>query len=255
MAEEVDTDTLERAKAGDRPAVETVIDVCYPPVHRVAHALTGDPTVARSVVKFVLRRGLNVMPRWRQGIIPENWFLHQTILIIRRVTAPLPPAERDLLITAGPATDPAYAAFVRTLRELHGQQAEAFILHHGEKLNTRFIGVAMDCSTQAATGHLNAATEKLKTLVGDRFDELTAAMGTAYMSLTPPETIIHGSAITAVSNSIWLKRLGRMVRRLIWLALLAGAGYAVWRWHAVLLEWLRTVSQMIKEKAGSTTRP
>jgi hypothetical protein len=207
------------------------------------------------VVKFVLRRGLHVMPRWRQGIIPENWFLHQTVLIIRRVTAPVPPPERDLLITAGPATDPAYAAFVRTLRELHGQQAEAFILHHGEKLNTRLMGVAMDCSTQAAAGHLNAATEKLKTLVGDRFDELTTAMGTAYMSLTPPETIIHGSAISAVGKSIWLARLGRMVRRLILLALLGAAGYAVWRWRVLLLEYFRTISEMIKEKAGSTTRP
>ena len=248
---ELNTETLEQAREGERTAVEAVINACYPPVHRVAHALTGDPTIARSVVKFVLRRGVNVMPRWRQGIIPENWFLHQTVLIIRRVTAPRPAAERDLLITAGPATDPAYAAFVRTLRELHGQQAEAFILHHGEKLNTRFMGVAMDCSTQAAAGHLTAATEKLKTLVGERFDELTKALATAYMSLTPPETIIHGSAINAVGRSIWLKRLGRMLRRLIWLAILAGAAYAVWRWRVVLLEWF----QIIRARAMSTTRP
>jgi DNA-directed RNA polymerase specialized sigma24 family protein len=248
---ELDTDTLERAKAGSRPEVEAVINACFPPVHRVAHALTGDPKVAASVVKFVLKRGINVMPRWRSGIIPENWFLHQTVLILRRVTAPVPPPDRDLLITAGPATDPAYAAFIRTLRELHGQQAEAFILHHGEKMNTRLLGVAMDCSTQAAAGHLSAATDKLQTLVGERFDELTKATGAAYMSLTPPETIIHGRAIGAVGKAIWRKRIGRMLRRLFWLAVLAGVAYAVWRWQVVLLEWF----QMIREKAMSTTRP
>ena len=248
---ELNTETLEQARTGDRPAVEAVINACYPPVHRVAHGLTGDAAVAPGVVKFVLRRGLKVMPRWRQGIIAENWFLHQTVLIIRRVTAPAPSADRDLLVIAGPAADPAYAALVRTLRELHGQQAEAFILHHGEKLNTRLLGVAMDCSTQAAATHLAAATETLRALVGERFDELTGAMAAAYMSLTPPETIIHGSAISAVRQSIWLKRIGRMLRRLLWLAILAGIGYAVWRWRDVLLEWYR----LIRERAAATTRP
>ena len=70
-----------------------------------------------------------------------------------RLNAPAPAPNQDLLITVGPTGLPAYAGFIRALRTLPVQQAEAFILHHGEHLNERLLGVAMDLSTGAAGSH------------------------------------------------------------------------------------------------------
>ena len=165
----VSDETLEAVRSSDRVAIETVINECFPAVHRVAHGLTGDPAIASRVVRFVLRRGVSVMPRWRQGLIPENWFYHHTLLTLRRINVPPPPTERDLLIIAGPSTDPAYVAFVRALRGLPNQQIEAYLLHHGEKLNERLLGVAMDLSTGAAGSHLAAATQALQGLAGEDY--------------------------------------------------------------------------------------
>src|SRR5258708_35851672 len=159
-------------RRSERTAIESVINECFPAVHRVTHALTGNPAIASRIVRFVLRRGVSVMPRWRTGLIPENWFYHHTLLTIRRIEVPPPPADRDLLITAGPATEPEYVAFVRALRGLPNQQIEAFILHHGEHLNERLLGVAMDLSTGAAAAHLAAATGTLQTIAGEKFPAL-----------------------------------------------------------------------------------
>ena len=226
-----------RVHESDRRAVEAVAGQCYPAVCRIAHALTGDPVLAQRVVRVVLHHGVRVMPNWRKGIIPENWFYHHTVLTARRTRRGPPPAERDLLVTAGPAAEPAYSAFIRALRNLPGQQAEAFILHHGEKLNARLLGVAMDCSTQAAANHLTAATGALQTIGGENYSALSAAFERAYQSLTPPETAIHGTVHRQVGSVLWRRRIRRLVRRLILLAVLGALGYAVWRWHAVLLQW------------------
>lgn len=217
-------------------------------MHRIAHGLTGDAALAARIVRFVLRRGVQVMPRWRQGIVPENWFHHHTVLTIRRVRGVPPLPERDLLVTAGPTGRPEYVAFIRALRRLHGQQAEAFILHHGERFNSRLMGVAMDCSTQAAASHLNAATNELRAIAGDEFPALTAALTRAYASLTPPETSVRTSVHGQVGRIIWRERVARMVRRLVWLLILAALVLVGWRERDRLLHWFHLI------RSGSTTR-
>ncbi|HEY8751195.1 MAG TPA: hypothetical protein VIM11_24640, partial [Tepidisphaeraceae bacterium] len=104
----VSDEVLDLARSGDRSAVEAVITECFPAVHRVAHALTGDPAIAGKIVRFVLRRSVTVMPRWRAGLIPENWFYHNTLMTLRRLNAPAPAPQNDLLITVGPTSNPAY---------------------------------------------------------------------------------------------------------------------------------------------------
>ena len=110
----------------------------------------------------MIRRSLRVLPKWRTGVVPENWFYHHTLLSARGFLARPPDPHQDLLVTAAPAPkDPrdaapptgeialawvgpdeaSYVAFVRALRNLPAQQAEAFILHHGERLNERLLGV------------------------------------------------------------------------------------------------------------------
>src|SRR4051794_4055506 len=191
-------DLLRRAKDYDRRALEELLSDVYPVVYRMAHALTGRPGAGRQVVHDVIRRSLRVLPKWRTGVVPENWFYHHTLLSARQFLSRPPEPRQDLLVTAAPnaspdadagaapptgeialawvaPTDASYVAFVRALRSLPPQQAEAFILHHGERLNERLLGVAMDCSLTAAATHLGAAKAALNAVSGGR-TELFAEM-------------------------------------------------------------------------------
>ena len=248
-------DVVEKARLGDRASVEAVVTECFPAVHRVAHALTGDPAVAGKVVRFVLRRSVDVMPRWRSGLIPENWFFHNTLITLRRLNAPAPPPNQDLLITVGPTGLPAYGGFIRALRALPVQQAEAFVLHHGEHLNERLLGVAMDLSTGAAGSHLAAATASLQSLAGDDYPALVAALEKAYAALTPPETIVRTTARTEMRSILWGKLIRRVVRRLITLAILAAIGFAAWHFRDQLIKWFEMGKAWFESvRAGATTQ-
>jgi DNA-directed RNA polymerase specialized sigma24 family protein len=238
----VDEETMDRARASDRQAVEAVVSECFPAVHRIAHALIGEAKFAGRVVRYVLRRGVRVMPTWRRGIVPENWFFHHTLLTIRSVAPHPPPPQQDLLITAGP-TEPAYTAFVRALRGLPVQQMEAFLLHQGEKLNTRLLGVAMDLSTQAATAHLAAATNTLQTIAGDQFASLTAALERVYTGLTPPQTVVRTMANQEIRSVFWRRLIRRVIRRLIFLGIFAALAFAGWHWRQLILRQYHEIRQ------------
>lgn len=229
---------MAKARRSDRAAVETILADSYPAAHRMAHGLTGDARAGGIVARHVLRRAVVVMPRWRKGITPENWFYHHTLLVSREVAKTAPPPEHDLLVTAGPVGQPAYVAFVRALRGLPRQQLEAFLLNHGEKLNSRLLGVAMDCSAAAAANHLSAATDALQTIAGDEFPSLVAALDKTYGTLAPPEKAVRATVTEQTGAALWRIRIRRWFRRLFQLAILLAIGYAVWRWHALLLHWL-----------------
>lgn len=239
-------DIIRRARAEDRNAIEALLADSYPAVHRIAHALTGNANTARRVVLAVLRRAVRVMPRWRRGITPENWFYHHALLLAREFPQPPAPAS-DLLAIAGPVEQPAYAAFIRALRDLPRQQMEAFILNHGEKLNVRLLGVAMDCSSGAASTHLDAAVHALRGISSELFPALTAALERSYATLTPPPTVIRATVSRAAGAELWSIRLRRLLRRLIALAIMVIVAYAAWHWREPLLQLI----QAARSKAQS----
>lgn len=238
----VPDDVVRRAQTSDRRAMEEVLADAYPSVYRMAHALTGRTGAARQVMHGVLRRGLRVMPNWRVGTVPENWFYHHTLLSAREFLQRPPEPREDLLVAAAgeAAHDPFYIGFVRALRNLPPQQAEAFVLHHGEKLNDRLLGVAMDCSTGAAHTHLEAARGALAAASGPGMAVLTATLEKAYQALTPPPKAVAPIARRYVRQNL----RPRMFRRLVRLALLAvllAAGYFAWRERA---RWLPRVNDL-----------
>jgi DNA-directed RNA polymerase specialized sigma24 family protein len=251
-------DIINRARRSDRKAVETLLSESYPAMHRIAHALAGDAAIAQRIIRLVLRRAVLVMPRWRRGITPENWFYHHMLLTARGTSAQLVAIDHDLLITAGPTGSRAYIAFVRALRQLPRQQMEAFVLNHGEKLNSRLLGVSMDCSTRAATVHLDAATQSLHTIAGQSFDEVVGAFERAYATLTPAPTVVRTAVSGKASAAIWAIRLRRFARRCVALTLLVLIACAVWRWLPILLHWIeairsRSQTQSAAAWSGSTT--
>lgn len=242
-------DLLRRAKDYERGAMEELLADVYPTVFRMAHALTGRPGAGRQVVHDVMRRSLRVLPKWRTGVVPENWFYHHTLLGSRRFLSIPPDPRQDLLVTAAPAPkassnptdakgeiplaeaspdDAAYIAFVRALRHLPPQQAEAFILHHGERLNERLLGVAMDCSLAAAANHLVAANTALNSVTAGRTEIFAATMSRAYHALTPPPATIRPVTWKYVARGLRPRWFRRIFRVLLLIALLAGA-YFAWR--------------------------
>src|SRR3954469_20964207 len=160
----LNNDIVAKARAMNPAALEALLSSGYASAHRIALALGGNAPIARAVANVLVRRALKILPRWRDASSPENWFVHHAVLTTREANVP-PPAEPlldPLVVHAGAAaSDAAYAAFIRALRQLHPQQREAFILHHGERLNPRMLGVAMDCSTGAARMHLQVADDAM----------------------------------------------------------------------------------------------
>ena len=249
-------DVVRRAQKFDRLAMEEIVAEAYPSVYRMAHALTGRQGAAKQVLHDVLRRGLRVLPNWRAGSIPENWFYHHTLLTARDLSTRLPDSREDLLVThaAQAVQDPLYIGFVRALRNLPRQQCEAFILHHGEHLNDRLLGVAMDCSTGAAHTHLAAARQALAAVSGAGVDVLTTTLERAYHALTPPATAVKPVARRYVSRTLRPRRLGRLFR-LTLLALLLVGGYFAWRHRAAWLPWLEQQKSRVWPPTAPATPP
>ncbi len=181
-------DTVDRARAGNRRAIAEVFRDVHPAVCRLARSLAGDGETADRIVDVSFRHALVVLPRWSPHVDPEHWFFHHALQTYRKMPPGRPGAEDDLL-SRGISLElrtPAYVAFVRGVRRLPPQQAEAFILHHGHRLNARLLGVSMDCSTTAAENHLRAADATMKSLAGDEFDALAKLLRQAVVALSPP---------------------------------------------------------------------
>jgi DNA-directed RNA polymerase specialized sigma24 family protein len=231
---------VRRAQDYDRRAMEELLADAYPSVYRMAHALTGRTGPARQVLHDVLRQSLVVLPKWRAGISSENWFYHHTLLRARELSTRPPDPHDDLLVAAAgdAANDPAYIGFVRALRNLPPQQVESFLLHHGEKLNTRLLGVAMDCSAGAAGTHLEAARQALAAVSGAGIDVLTNTLARAYHALTPPPTAISPIARRYVKRTLRPRRLKRLVRVLFVVGLVFAA-YIAWHERSRWLPWAR----------------
>ncbi len=154
----IDEDQLAKIRKLNRSAVESMVVELYPQLYRIAAGLTGQEDVATGTLRFLLRQSIDVMPKWKDEDTPQRYYLHHLILLVRRARKHPPELRQDLLIDR--SVDSAeYRAFLTGLRKLHFQQQEAFILAQGEKLNARYIAVAMDCSIQAATNHLKAAED------------------------------------------------------------------------------------------------
>lgn len=244
-------ETVARARAGDRHAIEAVFRDAYPAVRRLSRALCGEPKGAERVTDVVFRQGLNVLPRWSVGTDPVNWFTHQVVQTSRRVRGGGRPAsDADLLVAAlpEPQRTPAYVALVRGVRRLPPQQAEAFLLHHGGRLNARLLGVAMDCSTQAAETHLRAADQTVRDLAGPAFGGSVELLRRAVVALSPTDD--EADAFARARVGAWAgRRLRRRVGRLLVVVLLAVAAYVAWQFRDQVRQRLPWPS------AGTATQP
>ena len=178
-----------------------------PTVWRTAVGLCGDEDRGRRVVREVMGQAQLAADSWDHEGAAERWFRHHTVLATRHEPE-TPPAD-DALVPAD--ADPPYRAFVAALRKRPRQQREAWLLHHGERLDDRQVGVAMDCSVQAARVHLRGCGEALAPLAGNDFPAMTRRVAEAYRALDPPENV-----------AVPRRRRSQLRRRLLAAGLFAG---------------------------------
>ena len=106
---------IQKARRGNAAAVEAVLAAFAPSVVRMSAALTGSANRSRSITRSVLSQGAGVMGDWREGLTPENWFYHHTVLTARLNDPAGESRGEDVLIVAPAPADPAYRAFIIAL--------------------------------------------------------------------------------------------------------------------------------------------
>jgi DNA-directed RNA polymerase specialized sigma24 family protein len=243
---------LAKARAMNPAALEALLSSGYVAGHRISLALGGNERAAQSVANLLVRRALKMLPRWRDVSASENWFVHHAVLTTRGANLPLPaePLHDPLVAHAGAsANDAAYVAFVRAVRQLHPQQREAFILHHGERLNPRMLGVVMDCSTGAARMHLQVADDVMNAVSDRHGHELSAVLTRAYAAMAvaqPPAEGFVRLEVRRVRRRRWLRRV---TRTFVTLLVLGGLGYAGWLFREELSMFIRSFGE------SPTTQP
>src|SRR5688500_10934867 len=230
----LDEQLFRRATKLERPAVEAEVAQMYPVVHRIALALGGREDVAAQTVRYVLRQAVGQLPKFRDVDAAERWMYHFTVLSSRRSAEAQVDPRSDVLVKHASDVDAEYLAFVRGLRSLPFQQREAFLLTHGERLNDRYLAVAMDCSTKAAEQHLSAATSAMQALAGPHYPVMVRRLEEAHARRSPAEAGVRPAVSTIVAGALWPRRLKRILKLLLTLAGLAAAVYFGWKYWPCL---------------------
>ena len=233
----ISPELLARTRDGNRDALIELLAERYPCLYRMAYALTGHEDAAVAVVRLVLRQSVPASRRWNSPADVVRWFVHHSLLTIRRVKARAIDLTHDPLIRSVNTESSAYyPMFVQAIRALPMQQREAFMLYHGERLDERGIGVAMDCSTQAAANHLREATRVLSAYGGEMFATLTGQFVQTYDRLAPPKEMIPPAIQSDLRDgNIWKKLCRICVLTVQWAILLF---IVWWLWKIIpMLRW------------------
>lgn len=220
----VDENILERARRGDREAIEAVANQLKPGMVRICLAICGREDVARGVLRFVFAKGVTQYATWNDAAAPARWFYHHALLTARRAEQHQADAANDPLCK-GREKDLPYLAMVRAIRQLTRQQAEAVILHYGEGLELRPLAIAMDCSTTAANTHLQGALGTLNAMAGGDATPLLEKLREQHQTLSLPADELEALTRSAVRKAL-APSVVKLVLRLI--ILIAGIVAAIW---------------------------
>ena len=229
-------DLLPHARNYRASAVRSLLESYYPTVYRIASALCGNQHTAGEVIYRVMSRAIPAIPKWRDDSAADRWFYHYTVLETRRYEAIA--SDLDPLIAADPP-NPEYSAFILALRAMPAQHREAIILSHGEHLNPRYLGVAMDCSAEAAANHLRAATIYLQSITGGQITPMLEIFSKCYHRLDLSPQTARPMIQQRINRFLFPRRLKRCLLLLIITAAIAAG---LWRFFPLI-------------PPGSTPRP
>ncbi|CAN5449733.1 hypothetical protein BH10PLA1_BH10PLA1_03130 [soil metagenome] len=224
MAIEIDQYLVTDAAAGKSRALRAIIGACYPAACRISIALVGDTTRGLAIVKQLVSQSMKAAEQWEDPSSPMRWFVHHAVLNARQAGA----VEGDILLAYATAKQLPYVAFMRGLRKLPRQQIEAIILHYGEAMDDRQLAVAMDCSTVAASQHLQAAELSLKQISGDEFAERCRDLKVMYDGLSPDPGAVFLYVADRVNAYVRPRVAAKWIRRAMIAIVVAVATYCAW---------------------------
>jgi DNA-directed RNA polymerase specialized sigma24 family protein len=217
----------------DRAAIVALLTSYYPRIFRIAVALCGDPAIAQSITRTILRQSFRAFPRWSAESDAARWFAHHTVLAVRLREVETRSRNDPLLRLT---SDPTFIAIITALRALPAQQREAFLLHHGEGFDLRHMATAMDCSSEAAVNHLLAAVDTLRPLAAGQLDEFTTALPKLLSQLLPPADKITLEIQSTTRRHLWPRRLKRWVGWPVTLIAIAWVAWSLWKvWTMISL--------------------
>jgi DNA-directed RNA polymerase specialized sigma24 family protein len=221
----VDPWTLAEAAQGKKDSLARLLAVYYPQVWRIAVNLTGRESTGKAVARRVMERSLIAARTWEHEDVPERWFRHHTVLAARSAAPRNAPSD-DVLIFKGPR-DAGYVGFVRAVRALPQQQREAILLNHGEDFDLRHLGIAMDCSVDAAGVHLRQGTLALQTMAGPDFGRFIQELRAAYAASAPDESLALPYTRRLVRSG-FRRAVAAFFGWIILLSLIAAAAWGLW---------------------------
>jgi DNA-directed RNA polymerase specialized sigma24 family protein len=250
---EIDDQLLAEARAGRRAAVPLIASL-VPEAFAIATLLTGSYDVGRRAIKHLTVTSMKALPKWVEPTEPRRWFRHHAVLVARE----LPTVGRDdptIFAPPGAALPEGFAAFIRAVRSLHPQQQEAFLLHHGLAFSTRDLGIAMDCSTTAASTHLDGATRELRPLTREQFDAMLPLLRDGARRLLNVE---DPTGFVARRYRRITRRRGaeRMLTLLVTLAAIGGIGWLAWSFRGPLQSGYEQTREWVETRlAPAATQP
>ena len=219
--------TLADARAGRRDALVRILAAFYPRVYRMSLNLVGDRRTGAVVAEKVMRQSVRSAAGWEHQEAPGRWFRHHTVLACRVAAhGRSPGGGDDPLILHGPDV-PQHLAMVRALRKLPFQQREAFLLHHCEGMDMRQLGIAMDCSVEAARTHFEGATRELRSLHPEGYAARVESLVTAYLASAPDERLVIPHARRLVPSGT-RRAVAAGVGVVLLLAFVAAVAWGLW---------------------------
>jgi len=231
----IDEELFARAKKLDRDALEKLVESVYPGICRIAYGLSGRADVGHGIVRFVINHSLQQLQQLRDAAAAQRWFYHFTVLVSRRGRKHEPKAEQDTLVENSGEVSAAYVAFIRGLRALPFQQREAYLLTFGEQLLYRDVATGMDCSIAAVEVHLQVAEQTLRAMTGDGYEKMKERLTRAWGNLSPREEAVHPSVKGLIKKLMWPRRIKRILKIVVALAIVVGLAYAAWRFRNLWL--------------------
>lgn len=161
-----------RAAAGDRKAMESLLDTYYDRIHRMAWRWCGSPEAAQDVAQDVCVKLATSITSFRADAAFATWVWRITynsaidhLRAMQRFQA-TSPADMVVLVDQPNTHTPEQQAEARDLwlavRTLPAQQRDAVLLVYAEDMSHAEAAEILACSTNTVSWHLHEARKALK---------------------------------------------------------------------------------------------